>query len=257
MRISSDILDLTFVNQDNQKSVEPCRVIRLINDVGNEEVWEMHGFMEEMVQPLRFRTKEEYMEHVKQWDEFFEFPSWEAISTPEKGAELLPYSNDMMAQEIHQWLYDIVCKMWSSYQHKYTFIEKVQVDSLSFDLDGVQIPKTTIGIEVGVPNSILNVLFIPEWPDFEDPLEGAGWALGTYQQIKHKWIPVYLLIPIVWNITQNKPNVFKRGDKCRVRFVAAMRESDYNHPERMSSWKDMPYSQVWDLLPWNTKSLEF
>ncbi len=246
MKTENKTIDLTFTH-NNEQHVESYNVLRMLDDDGNERTWEMHSFLENMLPPLCFETQEEYMAHVQEWEFFFEFPKWEDIAIPGSGAMLSAVSDHLSPKEIHQWLFDIYLQMWLGIE-KYKMAEKVQIDSPSLDLDGLHTPRMTIGILVNTPTPCLSMIYVPEMPDFDPPSVGVGITMNAYMEQGHERIPYHIAVPVVWNITQNKANVFSRGDQCMVRFVCA--KKDYlltDHPERMASWETMPYSQVWDL----------
>ena len=106
--------DLALTMPDNNQ--ERFRVVRMLDDNGEEKIWEMRSFLDDMFPPLYFETKEEYMEHVDQWAEIFQFPAWEEVAIPGVGAILNAHSNYLSQKEIHQWLLDIYFDMWKAYQ---------------------------------------------------------------------------------------------------------------------------------------------
>ena len=224
-------------------------ILGMFDDKGEEKIWEMHSFLEEMLPPLYFESKEEYMEHVNQWDEIFEFPVWDDVSIPGVGAVLSAASNHLSQKEIHQWLFDLLYEMWKAYQVKtgYNPEQKVQIDPPSLDLDGLRVPKTTIGILLKTPTPCLSMIYLPDMPDFDPPKLGIAMSMNAYMALGNDRIPYHLVVPVVWNVTQNRPNIFSRGDKYKVRFVTINDSYIIDHPEYMTSWETMPYSQVWNL----------
>ena len=109
MKTEQKLLTLTF----SEQAQENYHVLRMVDDNGEELTWQMHGFITDLCPSMYFPTEEQYMEHVHQWEEIFEFPSWEDIAIPGVGACLAPWGADLTFKEIHQWLYDILFEMRS------------------------------------------------------------------------------------------------------------------------------------------------
>ena len=245
MKTEQKLLTLTF----SEQAQENYHVLRMVDDNGEELTWQMHGFITDLCPSMYFPTEEQYMEHVHQWEEIFEFPSWEDIAIPGVGACLAPWGADLTFKEIHQWLYDILFEM-RSHLDGFEVENRILIDTgLSKDDDSMPFPsELTIALLLKKPQPVLDVIYMPEMPDFEDPMEGLKNTMLAYMSQGHEQIPICTSVPVIWNVTQNRPNVFSRGDICKVRFLnggSGIKMTD--HPEFMSSWETMPFSQVWKL----------
>ena len=72
--------------------------------------------------------------------------------------------------------------------------------------------------------------------------------MRAYMSLGHEQIPCGVTTPVIWNVTQNKPNVFRRGDMCKVRFInCGPGHKMYEHPEWMTSWATQPFNDIWTL----------
>ncbi|MBQ7530663.1 MAG: hypothetical protein IJT12_03050 [Paludibacteraceae bacterium] len=230
---------------------ETFRVLRAVDGSGDEMTWEMHGFMEEVCPPMHFPTKEEYQAYTQELGELFMFPEWEDIAIPGVGVVLNSCGEDLYPNEIHQWLFDILYEM-RTHLDGFKVNERVHVDTgLSRPNDPTPMPEMTIGLLLHTPaspNLVLDAVLAPETAGFENPEEGMKDTMWAFMQQGHKQVATWASVPIIWNITQNNPNVFRRGDRCKVRFVNSIPCLNMiYHPEWVSSWKDMPFSQVWEL----------
>lgn len=247
MKTEHKELTLCVPDQQSGSINAPFHVLRMMEDNGEEKTWEMRGFLNDMFPPLHFKTEKEYMEHVKEWDWAFIFPKWEEIARPGVGAYLSSLSDVLAPNEIYLWLYDILFEMRSHFDGC-EVVEKVQVETtLAMPNDPIPLPKVTVGILLSKPKQLLDLLFAPEVQDFKNPVEGIKNSMLAYMSLGHEQIPTSLTTPVVWNVTQNKPNVFRRGDMCKVRFINAGTDVKlYQHPEWMSSWATQPFNDIWN-----------
>jgi hypothetical protein len=229
-------------------NTETFHVLRLLDDNGDEQIWQMRSFVNDMCPPMHFATEEEYTEHVREWEEIFEFPSWDDIYTPGVGGTLFPWSSDLTPNEIHQWLFDILFEFRSCLDG-FEIDERIRVSTIeSRPDDSIPMPEFTIGILLKKPTMVLDVLYAPKTPGFEDPMEGMKNTMLAFMSLGHEQVPISVSVPVIWNHTQNKSNVFNRGDLCSVRFVNGFKGghmSDYI--QYMTSWDAMPFNDIWKL----------
>lgn len=244
MKTEHQELALTMPNGNT----ETFNVIRLLDDDGLEHIWQMRSFINDMCPPMHFATEEEYMAHVHEWEEIFEFPSWDDISTPGIGATLFPWSSDLTPNEINQWLFDILFEMRSNLAG-FEIEERVRVATVESKPDDlIPMPQFTIGLHLNKPEQVLDVVYTPETPGFEDPITGLKCTMLAYMSLGHEQIPISISIPVIWNFTQNKPNVFNRGDLCAVRFVNGFKDGHMgDYIQSMTSWDSMPFNDIWKL----------
>ena len=229
-------------------NTETFHVFRLLDENGDEQRWQMRSFVNDMCPPLHFATEEEYMEHVREWEEIFEFPSWDEINTPGFGGTLFPWSSDLTPNEINQWLFDILFE-FRSYLDGFEIDERIRVSTMETQHNApIPMPQFTIGLLLNKPTQVLDVIYTPETPGFEDPIVGMKITMLAFISLGYKPVPICVSVPVVWNFTQNMPNVFRRGDFCSVRFVNGFKGghmSDYI--QSMSSWDSMPFNDIWNI----------
>lgn len=249
MKTERKELTLCVPDQQGGSTSANLHVLRMIEDNGEEKTWVMRGFLNDMFHSLHFKTEEEYMEHVKEWDWAFIFPEWNEICRPGVGAYLSPLSDELAPNEIYQWLYDILFEM-RLHLDDAEMVEKVQVETTeTMPDDPIPLPPMTVGILLDKPQQLLEVLYAPEVLDFEDPIEGLKNSMGAYMSLGHERVPMSVSVPVIWNLTLNHPNAFRRGDLCKVRFVNGLiggrHMSDYLH--NMPTWESMPFNDIWTL----------
>lgn len=247
MKTEQKELTLCVPDQQGGSTFENFHVLRMMDDNGDEKTWEMHGFMEELYPPLHFKTEKEYMEYVKEWDWAFIFPKWEEISLPGIGAYLNMFIDDLAPNEIHQWLFDVLFEM-RSHLDGFEVEEKVKVQMIEAGPnDPITFPKMTAGVLLSKPKQMLDVLFMPGLHEQVDPIDEIKGSMMAYMSLGHEQIPCEVTIPIVWNITQDKPNVFRRGDICKVRFVnCGSGNKMWEHPEWMTPEAVQSFSEIWN-----------
>ena len=248
MKTEHNELTLRVPDQQSGNISAPFHVLRMMEDNGEEKIWEMRGFMEELLPRLHFKTEKEYMEFVKQWDWAFVFPRWEEISQPGVGAYLNMFVDDMAPNEIHQWLYDVLCDM-RKHLSGFEVEEKVKVQTNEAGPnDPITFPKMTVGVLLRKPKQTLDVLVVPGLHEEVNPVSEIKGSMWAYMGLGHEQISCCVTIPVVWNITQNKPNVFRRGDMCKVRFInCGGGNAMWEHPEWMAHEAVPYFNEIWNL----------
>lgn len=241
-------LALSMPTSDQTRSLETFEVFRLMEDDGKEKVWEIRGFLNDLFPPLHFETKKEYMEYVKEWEWAFVFPTWEQIFLPGVGAYLTTLSDELASNEINQWLLDILFEL-RTHQADVEVVEKVKMNTeSSLNNDSMPLYSMTIGVLLKDPRPILDVVYAPESLDYNNLREGLAKAMYAYMSQGHEQALSGISIPIVWNITQDRPNVFRRGDKCYVRFIKGTANGTIHiREEWMTSWAELPFNEIWQL----------